>query len=638
MFSRTPHRARTRLLFGTVLGCIVLTSCQGEPPARNVVLLSIDTLRADHLGCYGYHRNTSPRMDEFAARGVRFETVITPIVSTFPAHTAMLSSLYPPSFGITTNGRGRLSDSVVTLAEVLKEKGYTTGAFVSGFILDSQFGLDQGFDTYDDEFSSGLAWANADIRQRNLVHVWRILDEYADGDSYEVEIQHSMRGELGAFNFVAWADEDGDGLPDTLIGRSEKVAKAAESWSRWSFETDSKRVFVGYEFGRGTDIFSRRVEPPPTYVGLSTNVYCCPNRGDAPIERARNYFTNMRVTAVRSDGSRRTFGMTDDLLARPTRKWKGHEVLDFERRAEDTNRAAVSWLRSHSGAPFFLFVHYYDPHAWYHPPGEYAKLFVDPEYDGDNPEFLEGRWERRLDTKEDANKPMPSAADRDHMIALYDGEIAYSDVQYGFLLDTLSELNVIENTLVVLTSDHGEYMTEHGWCFGHRHRDLHDPILKVPLVIEGPDVPAGTVVECPVQLVDIAPTVLDLLGVERVAAFTGESLRGVMNGDPVIARTESYVFHEDHFHVSCLWTPEWKLVRYYPTEDKEERYPSDRLHNLREDVFENRNLIESRPDMVEQLAAKIGRFEQSCTEISTSPSTVEMDAESRRKLKALGYL
>jgi len=618
-----------------VTTCLLLCSCGGGQPARNVVFLSIDTLRADHVGCYGYHRNTTPRIDEVAARGVRFETVITPIDCTFPSHASMLTSLYPPAFDVWENGGARLNDSVVTLAEVLKQRGYSTGAFVGSFMLDSRFGLDQGFDTYDDAMESGLAW-NVGARNANSVQTWKILDGYAAGKYYTIEIQHAMRGGLGAFNFVAWSDEDADGLPDTLIGRSGKCQNPALEWSRWKFTTAAKRIFVGYEMDSDAETFTRQVaEIPSGYEGLGTTLYCAPKPGEVPVNKARGYLTNIRVTVSGADGGSRTFGMTDQLLPRARRHYKGHEFLDFERRAEDVNKAAAAWLRSHSDGPFFLFLHYYDPHTWYEPPSNYAELFTDPDYRTEDPAFLEGRWLRNLNRKDHREKPLPSEPDCDHMIGLYDGEIAYADAQFGVLLDTLSELGLTDSTLVVATADHGEYMTEHGWCFGHWYRDLYDPVLKVPLVVAGPDVPSATVVQYPVQLVDIAPTVLELLKQEPAQTFIGESLVGLMGGEKDLVRSESYVFHSE---VSCVWTPDWKFVLYHPTHQDGVEYPENRLHNLLDDPQENNNLIISRPELAMKFADKIMQFKKTSAKMSATPTELKMDEESQRKLKALGYL
>ena len=119
---------------------------------RHIVLISIDTCRADYLSCYGYSRRTTPNIDKFAQDSILFTNAISPVPMTLPAHCSMLAGTIPPYHGIHDNFDYRLDEANVTLAEVLKENGFTTGAIISAFVLDSQFGLDQGFDTYNDKF------------------------------------------------------------------------------------------------------------------------------------------------------------------------------------------------------------------------------------------------------------------------------------------------------------------------------------------------------------------------------------------------------------------------------------------------------------------------------------------------------
>jgi arylsulfatase A-like enzyme/Tfp pilus assembly protein PilF len=119
---------------------------------RNVLLISIDTCRADHLGCYGYPLDTTPNIDAIAREGIVFEHAISPLPYTLPAHCTMLTGTIPPYHEVFDNSDYKLSEGNVTLAELLKEKGYLTAGFVSSFMMDSRFGLGQGFDLYDDDF------------------------------------------------------------------------------------------------------------------------------------------------------------------------------------------------------------------------------------------------------------------------------------------------------------------------------------------------------------------------------------------------------------------------------------------------------------------------------------------------------
>jgi arylsulfatase A-like enzyme/Tfp pilus assembly protein PilF len=130
-------------------GCRKTSSRFTPRPSPNVLLVSIDTLRADHLGCYGASSKT-PTLDGLAAEGVLFERAVSHVPLTLPSHTSMLTGTYPIRNGVRDNGAYRLGRDHRTLASIFRAGGYRTGAFVGSFPLDSRFGLDQGFDVYDD--------------------------------------------------------------------------------------------------------------------------------------------------------------------------------------------------------------------------------------------------------------------------------------------------------------------------------------------------------------------------------------------------------------------------------------------------------------------------------------------------------
>ena len=141
------------LLVITGLALLLLSRCgNSSKEINNVILISIDTCRADYLSCYGYPRETTPNIDNLAKEGILFENVISPVPLTLPAHCSMLTGTIPPYHGVHDNHDYRLSESNTTLAEILKERGFTTGAIISAFVLDAQFGLNQGFETYNDRF------------------------------------------------------------------------------------------------------------------------------------------------------------------------------------------------------------------------------------------------------------------------------------------------------------------------------------------------------------------------------------------------------------------------------------------------------------------------------------------------------
>ena len=132
-----------------------------------MVLITIDTLRADHVGCYGYKQIKTPNIDGLAADGVRFERAFAVVPVTLPSHTSMLTGTYPMFSGMHDFSGNKLSPLQPTLASVLKQAGYQTGAVIASAVLDSRFGLNQGFDFYYDHFDfNRLDEANLDEMER----------------------------------------------------------------------------------------------------------------------------------------------------------------------------------------------------------------------------------------------------------------------------------------------------------------------------------------------------------------------------------------------------------------------------------------------------------------------------------------
>src|SRR5437773_5787525 len=123
----------------------------------NVVLVTIDTLRADRLSCSGYHEKLTPNLDRLAARGVLFENAVAQAPSTTPSHASMFTGTYPTVHQVRNAGGFALDKSKLTIAEILREKGWQTAAFVGSAVLDRVYGLDQGFKVYDDRMSGSTA-------------------------------------------------------------------------------------------------------------------------------------------------------------------------------------------------------------------------------------------------------------------------------------------------------------------------------------------------------------------------------------------------------------------------------------------------------------------------------------------------
>ena len=164
---------------GVAILCVISLAIAGlfaawrmnQRPRWNIVIVTLDTTRADRIGCYGHAEAMTPVLDGLAARGVMFESAYTPIPLTLPAHASLFTGLYPPEHGLHTNGKNRLDNDIPTLAEACRARGYETGAFIASFVLDSKFGLKRGFETYDDDLTGTTPADEAMHRNRegNLV-------------------------------------------------------------------------------------------------------------------------------------------------------------------------------------------------------------------------------------------------------------------------------------------------------------------------------------------------------------------------------------------------------------------------------------------------------------------------------------
>ncbi len=177
--------------FGGAGGAAIPVS-EGAAAGANVVLITLDTLRADRVECYGYDGVETPNLNALAARGIRFEDAVASVPLTLPSHASILTGNYPPTHGVRDNGIHRLTPGHTTLAERLQEEGYTTAAFVASFVLDRRYGTDQGFDVYDDIINTG------------------------DPDSSHWQSRPERRGDRVVDSAMGWLEENertGEGRP-----------------------------------------------------------------------------------------------------------------------------------------------------------------------------------------------------------------------------------------------------------------------------------------------------------------------------------------------------------------------------------------------------------------------------------------
>lgn len=227
------------------------TSYRHRDRRPNVLLITIDTLRADHVGSYGYAPARTPALDALAARGVRFTQAATVAPLTLPAHSSLMTGTFPGRHGVRDNGGFYLGDDQVTLAKALKARGYRTGGFVSAFVLDHRWGIGQGFDRYFDDFdlskfrldigldavqrpgretvSKAVEWLDQDAAQPFFawVHLYEPHAPYDPPEAMRVRFPPTM---VGAYDGeIATADEQIGRLIDHLAatGRLDRTVVVA---------------------------------------------------------------------------------------------------------------------------------------------------------------------------------------------------------------------------------------------------------------------------------------------------------------------------------------------------------------------------------------------------------------------------
>ena len=454
-------RARLVRLYLLVLPLSVMAGCRNsERPAAvgvaagamrgyNVLLITIDTLRADHVGAYGSTLGLTPTLDRLAKEGLRFDVAHAHVPMTLPSHTTIMTGLYPVANGVHDNGSFRFDGAKPTLAALLKRAGYRTGAFVGAFVLDARFGLNAGFDVYDDRVQG--ASANLDVVQRTA---------------------------------------------------------------------------------------------------------------DAVLAPAYDWITN-RDSGL---GTRGGLGNAD---VKPT----------------------LPSPQPLTPSPWFVWVHLYDPHEPYTPPEPFASRYSqDP----------------------------------------YSGEIAYADQALGRFLDRLRTAgNALERTLIVVASDHGESLGEHG----ERTHGLfaYEATLRVPLIAWAPGVLTPAVSRAEARLVDLTPTVLDLVGGAQTTAFDGRSLRPRAAGEPPLEDPGSY-FEALNANLTRNWAPLKGFVR---NRLKVVDLPIPELYDLVADPSEQHNLYASQRERARDLESRLDRVNAS----AAAPSTqTPLDSDAATRLRSLGYV
>ena len=463
---------------------LVLPACRSRslPPPRNAVLIVVDTLRADHLGCYGYQRPTSPNIDKLAASGARFVNGISSTPWTLPSIATIMTGLYPSVHGVVRRSELRscrespascrpvdvLDPSRTTLAEVLQRHGFETAAFVPGYgYTNPLFGVGQGFDHH------------------------------------------------------------------ATVRRSARLM--IEGLAEWLDSARPQRFFA----------YLHLLEVHAPYAAPDASQY-----------------------------------RTDD---------------------PDPVRSARATMHSEEVR-------------------RYEQFNFDPDYRG------------QMDGSVEALKAFaqPAGRDLEHLIALYDQGIAYTDYWIGQLIAVLAQRGLTDSTIVLLTADHGEELMDHG---GLKHAaTYYEEMMRVPFIIRVPHEGTGLVVDDQVGLIDVLPTLVDLLAVDEALAVQGRSIRPLLSGGSLPERT---LFGEAAMipRMESSRTNRWKYI---------ESDAGPQLYDLQTDAGEKTNLCAADRDRCQPFAVQLREW-RAAMQVARSqgalptPPPAAIDDQTRERLRALGY-
>lgn len=322
--------------------------------------------------------------------------------------------------------------------------------------------------------------------------------------------------------------------------------------------------------------------------------------------------------------------------------------------AMQTNAWLLSWLKRTKNQPIFAWIHYVDPHISYQPPKEFRYRF-DPDYQG---RFKEGfglwRPDKMMGTGTHEGLSRPEAIfnhksipqrDRKGILALYDGEIAFTDMAVGKLLEEMKTLGILENTLIIVSSDHGESFGEHQY-FSEHGDFVYDVTVKVPLIFHWPGkIPSGRRIKENVRLIDVLPTVLSLLGIpDSFDGREGENIAPAILGEGSIGNLPVYLesgeclfpqFNSRRYiqgvkgKIRGLREENWKLI-LTPTHSK----PIIELYNLDTDPSETQNLVEKEPERAREMVQRLNNWVKKGNNQILSP----IEEEAKARLRALHYL
>ena len=418
----------------------ILVESEKNSTNANVILIALDTLRADHMSCYGYEFETTPKIDEFARDGVLFEECFAPAIPTHPGYTTIFTGVNPLRHGIVCHmGNRILPDEIPLISEILSQKGFLTVA-VDNLTATKAPWFSRGYEYY--VFSGGI----------------------------------------------------------TVISGGYKIT------------------------------------------------------GEIATEKALNF-------------------------------------LDL-------------WREGRFGRkPFFMFIHYWDPHAPYFPPPPFRGAFYRPcgERKSIKALMMKTIWGRNL-LKGWAGRVIEEHDDKAYVDCLYDEEILYVDSQVSSIISWLKKNELYDESIILITADHGELLGEHDIFYDHH--GLYEGDIHVPLIIKAPELPRNVRVKGFVTHEDIVPTILEMLGINVDAKLDGESLieaaeKGESEREFVISLENTRMTKR------AIRTKKWKLIQTMRPDVYGNPSGYLELYNLEKDPEEKENLADLEEDVLKDMLFKL---------------------------------
>jgi arylsulfatase A-like enzyme len=299
--------------------------------------------------------------------------------------------------------------------------------------------------------------------------------------------------------------------------------------------------------------------------------------------------------------------------------------------ADKVNESVHAWEDEIRNAEkFFLWVHYFDPHSPYTPHEPWIREYADQ---AGTTKLLDQQWNSPTDWGGEMKRLHKDVAAADHYLALYDSEINYVDAHLGKLLE---RLNLDGNTLILITSDHGEEFQEHGQE-GHG-KNLYQETVRVPLVVKLPGHLKGTIPDRHINLVNVMPTILDMVDISPPAEIMGTScwreqsllmwLKGKVTGSD---RDYSYSELDTKRSLKAVFAPPWKYIHDFKNGTGE-------LYNLAADPWETHNHAGENTGMRDQLRDHLLQWVETARRYPTTKYDIEIAPELKEQLKGLGYL